>query len=253
MVGHMRGMVPQSLVPGSPLVQEVKELPAPGHQQQFDSFIAADFNLSSNMIRRKKRGTHPLYRLYAGTVAGDFTGSPALGVQNCRVCVLSEDHGETQPWCPCEEKDQCLWKEYALNTLFQVNCEQWHNTHKNNMARLNNLFTAGPPSSTLQDCSSLAFAVPYISLFRQWKSGKYFSFKVIDMIGEKQIVHLPQSAFCWEQELPHSPIWWIIGEVNCLNGLYTYHNNEYEKYLNRGLTSHSNKIKDNLIFWLITE
>lgn len=45
-------MVIQSPVPGSTLIRE-RELSAPGHQQ-FSSFIAVDFNLISDMIRRKK-------------------------------------------------------------------------------------------------------------------------------------------------------------------------------------------------------
>lgn len=227
-------MVSQSPVPGSPLIQEVKELPAPGHQQQFGSFIAADFNLISNTIRRKNWGRYPSSSLYPGTVAGGFSRSPALGVQNCRVCALSEGHGETQPGCLRGKKDRWLWKEYALNTVFQVNCEQEHNTFRNNTAKLNNLFTAGLPPLTLQYCNSfppppspppVLEATLYTSLFRQRKLGKYFSFKVINMIGEKKITHLPESAFCWEQELLYSLTWWFIAEVNCPNGLYTYHNN----------------------------
>lgn len=92
-------------------------------------------------------------------------------------------------------------KEYALNTLFWLNCEQEHNTFKNNMAKMNNLFIVGLPFR-LHHCNSILpffffFSVLedtlYISLLRQRKLGKYFSFKVISMSGEKKISHIPES------------------------------------------------------------
>lgn len=200
MVGTCEGWFLRALCQGAHLTRRITSTWASAavwliHSSRFQ------FNIKHDQEEKMREA--PLYSRYPGTVAGVFTRSPALGVRNCGVCALPEDHGETQPWCLCGKKDQWLSKEYALNTLFQVNCEQEHNTSKNNMAKLNNLFTAGLPSLTLQYCNSFFFFLQYlkllyITLFRQRKSGKYFSFKVINMIGEKKITHLPKSAFCWE-------------------------------------------------------
>lgn len=165
------------------------------------------------MTRRKNWGRHPLQSLSApGTAA---RASPGVLPQ---VCALSAGrhslgaHGD---------KDWWLWKEYALNTLLQENNEQEHIFKKIHL-QLDCLlwqFTI---------VNSLFFLVLEttlsVSFLRQRKRGKYFPFKVTNIIVEKKITHLSKNAFCWKQELLHNLIWWIIAEVNCPNGLYTYHN-----------------------------
>lgn len=77
---------------------------------------------------------------------------------------------------------------------------------KKHTTKLNNLFAAGLPPLTLPSPLDLQYLKLRSTYSDKGKRVNIFFFKVTKMFGEKEVTHLPKSAFCWEQELLHSPL-----------------------------------------------
>lgn len=125
-----------------------------------------------------------------------FSRSPASSL--CVVCR------ETQPWCQWEQRLVTL---EGVCTKYIASGKPWERTQHFQKIHLQLdcllwQFTLVNPLFLLVLETTLS-----VSFLRQRKWGKYFPFKVTNIIVEKKITHLSKKAFCWKQELLHNLIW----------------------------------------------